>query len=158
MTVETAGPILFYDGVCGFCDRAVQFVLRHDKRQRFRFAALQSGLAHAVLARHGQSADALDTMYVLLDAGTPRERLLSRSDGIVALLRELGGCWKILAALTGLLPRALRDRAYDLFARNRYRWFGHYEQCMIPPPASRARFLDDHDADVATGGRRSAAP
>ena len=158
MAAVGSDPILFYDGVCGFCDRAVQFVLRQDTEQRFRFAALQSPFAHAVLARHGRNADAFDTMYLLLDAGTPRERLLSRSDGIMALLRELGGGWKVLAALAGLLPRALRDRAYDGFARNRYRWFGRYDQCMLPPPGARPRFLDDHGVDAATGGRRSAAP
>jgi len=148
MAAVSSDPILFYDGVCGFCDRAVQFVLRHDTRQRFRFTPLQSGFAHTVLGRHGCKADALDTMYLLLDAGTPGEQLLSRSDGIVTLLRELGGGWKVLAALTRLLPRALRDRAYDRFARNRYRWFGRYDQCLLPPPAARARFLDDHDTDI----------
>src|SRR5215470_10829986 len=97
MAAVGSDPILFYDGVCGFCDRAVQFVLRHDTEQRFRFATLQSAFAHAALGRHGRNADALDTMYLLLDAGTPHERVLSRSDGILALLRELGGSWKVLA-------------------------------------------------------------
>ena len=135
------GPVLFYDGVCGFCDRAVQFILRHDRRERFRFAALQGEFAGRVLSRYGHDPRDLDTMYVLLDAGTPRERLLARSDGIVAVLDELGGAWKLLA-LIRFLPRALRDRAYAVLVRNRYRWFGRYDQCPLPPARVRDRFID----------------
>jgi predicted DCC family thiol-disulfide oxidoreductase YuxK len=141
------GPIVFYDGVCGMCDRAVQFVLRHDTAQRFRFAALQSAFARTTLARHGCDAGALGTMYVLLEPGTPREHVLSRSDGIVAILRELGGGWR-LPALARVLPRGLRDRAYEFIASRRYRWFGRYDQCTVPPPAVRARFIDAGGADA----------
>jgi len=135
------GPIVFYDGVCAICNRGVQFVLRHDAAQRFRFAALQSQFARRALARHGRDPDEIETMGLLIDAGTPRERLLVKSDGIVALLRELGGGWRLLA-LAGLLPRALRDRAYDAFAHRRYRWFGHYDSCPLPPADARRRFID----------------
>jgi predicted DCC family thiol-disulfide oxidoreductase YuxK len=132
--------VLFYDGVCAMCDRAVQFVLRHDAAGRFRFAALQSEFARAVLTRHGCEAGALDTMYLLLGAGSAAERLLGRSDAILAVLQELGGAWRALALLR-LLPRSLRDRAYDFIARHRYRWFGRYDQCVLPPPEVRTRFL-----------------
>ena len=135
------GPILFYDGVCGFCNRAVRFVLRHDRAGRIRFAALQSRFAAEVLGRHGRDSAELDTMYLLLDPGTPRERLAGSSDGLVALLRELGGAWAWLAWVR-LLPRGLRDRAYDVVVRNRYRWFGRYDACPIPPPELRQRFAD----------------
>lgn len=136
-----AGPILFYDGVCGLCDRTVQFVLRHDRAGRVRFATLQSGVARVVLTRHGRDARDLDTMYLVLDADTPRERLLCKSDGILAVLRELGGPWRLVAAAR-LVPRGLRDRAYDWVARNRYRWFGRYDHCALPRPEVRERFLD----------------
>ena len=138
-------PILFYDGVCGLCDRAVQFVLRHDRHGRFRFAALQSAVAAEVLERHGRDPRDLDTMFLLVDAGTPRERLLSRSDGVCELLRRLGGGWAVLA-LARVLPRGMRDRAYDLVARHRYRWFGRFERCALPPPGARERFLDAAEA------------
>ena len=140
------GPIVLYDGVCAFCDRAVQFVLRHDVDQRFRFAALQSDFAQRALARHGRDPRGLDTMCLLLDAGSSTERLLVKSDAILALLRELGDGWKLFAYV-GLLPRAVRDRAYDAFARHRYRWFGHYDSCVLPPPDVRQRFIDDDPAD-----------
>jgi len=132
--------VLFYDGVCGMCDRAVQFVLRHDRAARFRFASLQSDFARAVLARHGCQAGALDTMYLLLGAGTADERLLSRSDAILAILGDLGGPWSV-PALARVLPRSWRDRAYDVIARNRYRWFGRYDQCALPPAKARERFI-----------------
>ncbi len=133
VSAPSSGPILFYDGVCGLCNRAVQFVLRHDTAGRFRFAALQSDFARAVLGRHGRDARELDTMYLLLDAGSPSERLLAKSDGILTILGELGGVWK-LPAIARVLPRALRDRAYDFVARNRYRWFGRSDRCALPPP------------------------
>jgi predicted DCC family thiol-disulfide oxidoreductase YuxK len=136
-----AHPILFYDGVCGLCNRAVQFVLRHDRAGRFRFAPLQSDLAHRILARHQRDARDLDTMSLLVDAGTRRERLLSKSDGVLAVLDELGGGWKLMT-LARVLPRALRDRGYDFIVRRRYRWFGRYDQCPIPSPDQRERFID----------------
>jgi predicted DCC family thiol-disulfide oxidoreductase YuxK len=133
------GPaVIFYDGVCGFCDRTVRFVLRRDDQARFRFAPLQSDYAAAVLARHGRDAAGLDTVALLLDAGTERERLLVRSDAVLAILRRLGGVWTPLAGLRWL-PRRWRDAAYDAFARRRYRWFGRFETCPLPPPALRAR-------------------
>jgi predicted DCC family thiol-disulfide oxidoreductase YuxK len=139
--VATTGPILFYDGVCTFCNRAVQFVLRHDRRGGIRFAALQSPLAAEVLGRHGRDPADLDTMYLLLDPGTPREWLAEKSDAVLAVLRELGGPWALLAGLR-MLPRGLRDRAYTAFVRNRYRWFGRYDACPMPPPEQRRRFAD----------------
>ena len=141
-SAPASGPILFYDGVCGLCDRTVQFVLRHDRRGSFRFAALQSGSARRVLARHDRDPSRLDTMYLLLDPGMPTERLLDRSDGILAVLEQLGGVWR-LAAAARAVPRFLRDRAYDLVARHRYRWFGRRDHCALPPPDVRSRFLND---------------
>jgi predicted DCC family thiol-disulfide oxidoreductase YuxK len=135
------GPILLYDGVCKFCNGAVRFVLRHDPAGRFRFATLQSDYARGVLARHGRDPRDLDTSYLLLDAGTPRERLLARSDAALAVLQRLGAPWRALS-LARLLPRTLRDRGYAFLARRRYAWFGRYGQCPLPPPHVRGRFID----------------
>ena len=133
--------VLFYDGVCGLCDRAVQCVLRHDSAGRFRFAALQSDYARRALARHGRDARDLDTMCLLLDPDGAREQLLIKSDGVLAVLHELGGPWRLATAVR-ILPRAWRDRAYDAFVRQRYAWFGRYDQCRLPRPEERARFID----------------
>jgi predicted DCC family thiol-disulfide oxidoreductase YuxK len=83
-------PILLYDGVCGLCNRLVQFILRRDPDRLFRFAALQSVLAGRILARHGVDAQDLDTVYVVVDYGLRDEELLARSDAVVFILRHLG--------------------------------------------------------------------
>src|SRR4051812_47258847 len=88
--------ILFYDGVCGLCNRLNQFVLRRDRGDRFRFAALQSGLAREELGRPGKDPGDLDTVYLLTDDG----RLLDRARAILFILRELGGAWKLTAVFS----------------------------------------------------------
>ena len=151
------GPIVLYDGVCAVCDRGVQFVLRHDAERRFRFAALQSDFARRTLARHGRNSDALDTMCLLLDAGTPVERLLVKSDAILAVLRQLGDGWKLLA-YAGFLPRAVRDRAYEAFVRRRYRWFGRYDSCALPAADVRERFIDSDPTGPLQERRANSPP
>ncbi len=136
MTVETGGPILFFDGVCGLCDRLVQFVLRRDRRHVFRFAALQSALAAETLARFGKDAADLDTVYVLDSDG----RLRSKSRAIFFVLRELGLPWSLVAVFR-VLPAAVTDWFYDRVAHNRYRIWGKRDQCRLPSADERARFL-----------------
>jgi predicted DCC family thiol-disulfide oxidoreductase YuxK len=134
-------PIILYDGVCGLCNRLVQFILKRDERDYFRFASLQSDWASSLLQGHNLDPQDLDTVYVVIDHGQVSERLLARSDAILFLLGELGGIWK-LAALGKVLPRFLRELAYKLVARNRYSVFGKYESCMLPELKHRAKFLD----------------
>lgn len=134
-------PIVFYDGVCGLCQRSVRFLLARDRTRRFRFAALQSDFAHATLAAHGRDVSDLDTMYLLLDHGGPGERLLENSDAALTSVALLGGIWR-LAAWARALPRGWRDAAYAVLVRNRYRLFGRFDRCQIPPPEIRDRFLD----------------
>ena len=134
-------PIVLYDGVCGLCNRLVQFILRHDYGDRFRFASLQSDFSQMLLTRHGFDPHDLDTVYVVRNSGQANEELLSRSDAILFMLNELGGVWS-LARVGKILPRALRNVLYDLVARSRYRIFGRYESCMLPSPEQRAKFLD----------------
>jgi len=147
--------VIFYDGVCGFCARTVRFVLRHDPAGRFRFAPLQSGYAAAALARHGRAASDLDTVALLLAPDSAEERLLARSDAVLAILDGLGGAWKLLA-LARWLPRGLRDAGYDAFARRRYRWFGRFDECPIPSPELRARFAAAALEDEETPSRSTA--
>jgi predicted DCC family thiol-disulfide oxidoreductase YuxK len=141
----SANPILLYDGVCGLCNRLVQFTLRHDHHDFFRFASLQSPLAVQLLARHGASAASLDTFYVVTHPQQPDEQLIARSDAVACVLRELGGPWCICGTLWKLLPRALRDALYNLVARNRYRIFGKLDTCPLPDPRHQHRFLDRID-------------
>jgi predicted DCC family thiol-disulfide oxidoreductase YuxK len=140
--MSTAGPILFYDGVCGLCNTLVQFLLKHDKRRQLRFASLQSDFAEKVLRRHGFDPKDLDTLHVVENYEQPDERMLQRSDAVLRAARELGGHWSVLAAVAKIVPRPLRDIAYRFVAQNRYRVFGKYETCMLPDPDQRSRFLD----------------
>ncbi|MFN8641621.1 MAG: DCC1-like thiol-disulfide oxidoreductase family protein [Candidatus Binatia bacterium] len=148
--------VIFYDGVCGLCDRTVRFVLRHDAVGRFRFATLQSDYAATALARHGREAAELDSVCLLLDPDAATERLLAKSDAVLAILDGLGGLWR-LVALTHRLPRAWRDAAYDALARRRYRWFGRFDRCPIPSPELRARLAAAAIADEAHRARLSAS-
>jgi predicted DCC family thiol-disulfide oxidoreductase YuxK len=136
-------PILLYDGVCGLCNRFVQFILRRDRKAMFRFAWLQSALAARILARHGVNPTDLDTVYVVIDYELPGERLLSRSDAGLFVLRQLGGLWRPTAVLLQPLPRVLRDPAYNAMARRRYRIFGRSDTCTLPCDLDRSRFLDE---------------
>lgn len=133
--------LVLYDGVCGLCNRSVQFILRRDRQNRFRYAPLQSRLAAEVLARHGQNPEDLNTFYLIVDPGGPKESALFKSRGILRALRELGGFWRVVSWL-GILPTPILDWVYDRVAINRYRWFGRFDACPMPSPEDRAKFLD----------------
>jgi predicted DCC family thiol-disulfide oxidoreductase YuxK len=140
--ISTSNPIILYDGICGLCNRLNQFVLKRDRNDRFRFAALQSEFAGRVLHRHGVNPQFLDTMYLLSNYSQPDERLVARSEAAVLILEQLGGVWHALAAVFGVLPRWFRDKAYNLIARNRYQIFGKFQTCQIPDERYRSKFLD----------------
>jgi predicted DCC family thiol-disulfide oxidoreductase YuxK len=133
--------VLLYDGECVFCDRAVQFVLAHDRAGVFRFAPLQGEFARGLLARHERLRGIDSLILVERDAGSDLERVYVRSDGALRVARHMGGIWRA-AALGRLVPRVVRDVAYDAFARVRYRVFGRYDACRLPSAEQRARFLD----------------
>jgi predicted DCC family thiol-disulfide oxidoreductase YuxK len=135
----TLGPVLLYDGLCGFCDRTVQLVLRFERRDAMQFAALEGEFAREVLDRHAGLRD-VDSLILVEPSADGMERVRVRSDAVLALARYLGGAWRALTIFR-LVPRPLRDLAYDVFARHRYRVFGRYSACPIPPPEVRARFL-----------------
>ena len=141
MPKSAVNPIVLYDGICGLCNRLIQFLLKRDDQDRFRFAPLQSEFADSLLRRHGVSAIDLDTVYVVVDHGRATERLLARSDAMILVLRELGGIWSA-ARLGMLVPRFIRNRLYDLVARNRYRIFGKHDSCMLPEKRYQHKFLD----------------
>ena|ERR1700735_3909109 len=155
-----SNPIILYDGVCGLCNRFVQFILRRDRNAIFRFASLQSELAARILARHKLTPSDLDTVYVVVnpDFQNPRrvptsapnggrnedlqEFLLSRSDAALFVLRQLGARWSTAAFLSQLVPKFLRDHAYNAIARRRYRIFGRSETCPLPRAQDRDRYVD----------------
>ena len=139
--ITPGSVIVFYDGVCGFCNGTVRFVARRDRRDRFSFAPLQGPLAKELLLGHEANPAELDTMYVLVDYGLPGERVYARAQGILRVLRELGGLWS-LVGLARVLPNPILDWAYQKLVENRYRIFGRHDQCPLPPPELRRKFVD----------------
>ena len=140
--MDGANPIILYDGVCGLCNRLVQFLLKHDRDGRLRYASLQSDFAAKVLQRHGIDSKDLDTLHVVENFEQPDETVSQRSDAVLRAARELGGVWSALSSIAKIVPRPLRDLVYRFVARNRYRVFGKYDTCMLPEPNQRSRFLD----------------
>lgn len=142
MGTDLSNPILLYDGVCGLCNRLVQFSLERDENRRLRYASLQSDFAAKVLRRHGFDSSDLDTVYFVEECGRPEERLSMRSDAVISVLREIGGPWLFAAALLRIVPRWLRNWGYSIVARSRYRIFGKSDSCLLPKTEYRDRFLD----------------
>jgi predicted DCC family thiol-disulfide oxidoreductase YuxK len=132
--------VLLYDGTCGFCDGAVKFVLKVDRRAEMRFASLDGGFAAAVLQRHPELAG-VDSVVYVEDPGGAGEHVSVRSEAALRVAAYLGGPWRALGAVARVVPAPARDWAYDRFAAVRYRVFGRVDSCAIPPPEVRARFV-----------------
>lgn len=137
-------PLILFDGECKFCNRTVLWIIKRDTRKDgsdrrgcFDFASLQSRVADEVLAAERMRQPIPDGI-VLVDGA----RVLIKSDAALAIARRLRFPWPIVAWFGKVMPRTLRDSIYDWFARNRYRWFGRSETCMIPTPELETRFLD----------------
>lgn len=127
--------IVVFDGVCNLCNRAVDFIMRHDHQRRFRFASSQSPVGQALVEAADLPAADTDTVLVIEDGTT-----FVRSDAVLHIARQLGRPWSLLWPLVHL-PRPIRDLVYRLIARSRYRVFGRRDTCRIPSPDERNRFL-----------------
>jgi predicted DCC family thiol-disulfide oxidoreductase YuxK len=134
---DVTSPVVLFDGVCNLCHGSVQFIVDRDPGAAFRFASLQSEQGAALLRAHGRTPPEGDPdSVVLLEDG----QVYEHSTAALRIARRLGGLWRLLYVFM-IVPRFLRDAAYRLIARNRYRMFGKSEQCRIPTPELRARFL-----------------
>ena len=127
--------VLLFDGLCHLCDGGVRFVVAHDQAEHIHFAPIQGDLGRRLYAEQGLDADAPNTMLLVT-----REQVFRASDAVIEIARRLGGAWR-LAVLGKVIPRGLRDAAYYFVARNRYRWFGKHETCLMPTPELRRRML-----------------
>lgn len=128
--------IVFYDGVCGLCHRWVGFILKRDKAQMLQFAPLQGATAKA---RKDFPAELRTVVFVLQLRGAG-EQVYTHSEAALRLLDHVGGFWRIVSWLR-IIPRPMRDWVYQLIAARRYRWFGKFESCPLPPAEWRDRFL-----------------
>jgi predicted DCC family thiol-disulfide oxidoreductase YuxK len=139
-TAAIGHSIVLYDGLCGMCDGVVQFLLRHDRKDAFRFAPQQGEEAKQILARHALNPAAMETLFFIEHYDRARERVYTRSEAVLRMAKDLGGIWT-LALATRLLPRILRDACYDLIAGNRYRIFGRRTECRVPSSQDQHKFL-----------------
>lgn len=133
-STESQDPIVFFDGVCGLCNSAVDWLLRVDRRGELKFAPIQGETAQRMLPPFGDEPEAWSIYYV------GPEGIKTHSNAAIAIARRLGGAWSALAWVA-IIPRPLRDLVYRFIARNRYRWFGKLDTCRLPSPEERARFL-----------------
>ncbi|WP_373056259.1 thiol-disulfide oxidoreductase DCC family protein [Zunongwangia sp. H14] len=135
--MEEGKKIVLFDGVCNLCDGAVNFIIKHDKKDVFRFASLQSETGKKLVAERGLNPEAIDSV-ILIEPGVAWYR---KSTAALEISRDLSGGYSLLKNFLGL-PEGFRDMVYDLIANNRYKWFGKKESCMIPTPELKSKFLD----------------
>lgn len=128
-------PVIFFDGVCGLCNRFVDFLLKHDRGDVFRFAPLQSEIGAAVMKQAGLEAGALSSVVLYEDC-----RAWTRSAAVLRVLARLGLPFS-LAGVFWIVPGPVRDAVYDWIARNRYKWFGKRDVCRLPSPGEQLKFL-----------------
>ncbi|PZF74780.1 thiol-disulfide oxidoreductase DCC family protein [Taibaiella soli] len=134
MSNKASSPVILFDGVCNLCNSTVQFIIRHDKKHRFRFAALQSAYGQRLVEKFAVSGDSV----VLYQDG----KIYQRSSAVLKIAPQISGAYWLLC-IGYILPRFLRDAIYDLVARNRYRWFGKQDSCMMPTKELQSLFLSD---------------
>ena len=129
--------IILFDGICNLCNGFVQWMIRRDTNGRFKFGALQGNAAQRLL--DGKDVHPMDLGTVLY---VKNGRVLERSAAVLTILKDLGGPWSLLYGFI-VLPPLLRDAAYRWVARNRYKWFGQRESCLLPTQELRSRFIDE---------------
>ena len=128
-------PLIVFDGLCVLCSGNARFVLRHDRNRHFALTTAQGPLGEALYRHFGLSTDDYETMLVI-----EQGRLLTESEGAIAIARGLGWPWRAAAAAR-IVPKPIRDSLYRLIARNRYRLFGRRETCWVPTPEEADRIL-----------------
>lgn len=131
----TERPILLFDGVCNFCNGTVNFIIRHDKKELFLFAALQSDRGKELLQQLNHNNTLSDSVTFLYKGKT-----YTRSNAVLQVCKLLGGIWSVLL-VAYVIPRFIRDAIYNYIAAHRYKWFGKRDACMVPSPSVRKRFL-----------------
>ncbi len=129
-------PVILFDGVCNFCNSAVNFTLKRNKKADIRFAPLQSETGQKLLKEYNLPVNDMES-FVFIENG----KAYQRSTAALKVCRHLRSLWPLSYGLI-IVPRFIRDGIYDWVAKNRYKWFGRQESCMIPTPEVRARFLN----------------
>jgi predicted DCC family thiol-disulfide oxidoreductase YuxK len=128
-------PVILFDGVCNLCNGAVQFVINRDAREKFRFASLQSTTGKSYLKQFKLTADVYSIILI------KKERVFDKSSAALEIAKDLSGLWPAFYAFK-IVPKYVRDKIYDFVAGHRYKWFGKKDECMIPTPELKTRFLE----------------
>jgi predicted DCC family thiol-disulfide oxidoreductase YuxK len=130
------GPLILFDGYCNLCSRSVQFVLKHDRKAKFRFASLQSEYGKTILQKHQLPTQSFGTFVLVED-----DKIHFKSTAALRVVKSLSGMWPVLYIFI-IVPRFIRDAVYGFVARNRYKLFGKRDSCWLPKPEWKERFLD----------------
>lgn len=136
MEIPKDKKIILFDGVCNLCDGIVQFVIKHDKKDIFRFAPLQSDIGRDILQKIGVDTSEIDSIVLY----EPGKSYFIKSSAALEIAFELGGIYSLFI-LFKILPVFLRNWIYDWVARSRYKWFGKKDACMIPTPEFASKFI-----------------
>lgn len=128
-------PVILFDGVCNFCNAGINFIIKQDQKKIFRFAALQSETGQQLLKKHNLPTEGFES-FILIDNG----KVYQRSSAGLKVYGKLPWYWK-WTQMAWIAPQFIRDAVYNWIARNRYKWFGKKDACMIPSPEVRSRFL-----------------
>ena len=134
--MDNVKPVVLFDGVCNYCNSMINFIIRQDNRKTYLFATLQSAFGQKTLRQWNLPADSFES-FLVLDKG----RLYSKSTAALRLYNQLPWYWK-WTQLFWIFPKFIRDAVYGIIARNRYKWFGKKDECMVPSPELKERFLD----------------
>ena len=129
-------PIILFDGVCNLCNSSVQYVIKHDRDALFRFASLQGETGQQLLKQYDLSTNDMNSFVLISD-----NKAYTRSDAALNVAKQLTGFTKILYGFI-IVPPFIRNAVYNHIAKNRYKWFGKKDSCMIPTAALKSRFLN----------------
>ncbi|MGB0522700.1 MAG: thiol-disulfide oxidoreductase DCC family protein [Flammeovirgaceae bacterium] len=128
-------PVILFDGVCNFCDSTINFVIGQDPKGIFKYASLQSPYGESLLTKFGLDTTDYDS-FVMVEG----DQYYTKSTAALRIAKQLGGLWPLLYSFI-IIPKFIRDGVYSLVARNRYKWFGKKDECMLPSPEVRERFI-----------------
>lgn len=129
-------PVVLFDGVCNFCNYWVNFAIKRDRKKKLKFTALQGEPAKKLLLQFHINPTSLSSV-ILIDNG----KVYTQSSAAIRICKYLNGGWKLFYGLM-IIPKFIRDFFYNIIARNRYKWYGKREACMVPTPELKERFLD----------------
>ena len=128
--------IILFDGVCNLCNSSVQFIIKKDRKKQFRFASLQGKAGQELLKKFNLPADNFNS-FILAEG----DQIYTRSTAVLRMLKKLGGGWKLFYGFI-IVPKFIRNAIYNWIARNRYKWYGKRDDCMMPTPELKERFLE----------------